>query len=69
MRHMQLILTQCKAIPTFLPEFPCFPYQKHKVRFCFSRIWHEWEIDNNTFVGMWMREGDSCETKSRQTKV
>ncbi|OXB68857.1 hypothetical protein ASZ78_002272 [Callipepla squamata] len=31
-------------------------------------IWHEWEIDNNTFVGMWMREGDSCETKSRQTK-
>ncbi|XP_029857153.1 N-acetylglucosamine-1-phosphotransferase subunit gamma isoform X2 [Aquila chrysaetos chrysaetos] len=34
-----------------------------------STIWHEWEIDNNTFVGMWMREGDSCETKSRQTKV
>uniref|UniRef100_A0A8C0VQ11 N-acetylglucosamine-1-phosphate transferase subunit gamma n=1 Tax=Cyanistes caeruleus TaxID=156563 RepID=A0A8C0VQ11_CYACU len=32
-------------------------------------IWHEWEIDNNTFIGMWMREGDSCETKSRQTKV
>ncbi|XP_053936931.1 N-acetylglucosamine-1-phosphotransferase subunit gamma [Cuculus canorus] len=32
-------------------------------------IWHEWEIENNTFVGMWMREGDSCETKSRQTKV
>ncbi|XP_074775429.1 N-acetylglucosamine-1-phosphotransferase subunit gamma isoform X2 [Athene noctua] len=34
-----------------------------------STIWHEWEIDNNTFIGMWMREGDSCETKSRQTKV
>ncbi|XP_062491059.1 N-acetylglucosamine-1-phosphotransferase subunit gamma isoform X2 [Pezoporus occidentalis] len=32
-------------------------------------IWHEWEINNNTFIGMWMREGDSCETKSRQTKV
>nr|XP_021147470.1 N-acetylglucosamine-1-phosphotransferase subunit gamma isoform X2 [Columba livia] len=32
-------------------------------------IWHEWEIENNTFVGMWMREGDSCETRSRQTKV
>ncbi|NXF98018.1 GNPTG phosphotransferase, partial [Eubucco bourcierii] len=32
-------------------------------------IWHEWEIENNTFLGMWMREGDSCETKSRQTKV
>ncbi|NXO24164.1 GNPTG phosphotransferase, partial [Cisticola juncidis] len=35
----------------------------------FFRIWHEWEIENNTFTGMWMREGDSCETKSRQTKV
>ncbi|XP_064009993.1 N-acetylglucosamine-1-phosphotransferase subunit gamma isoform X2 [Pogoniulus pusillus] len=34
-----------------------------------STIWHEWEIENNTFLGMWMREGDSCETKSRQTKV
>uniref|UniRef100_A0A452IYS1 Uncharacterized protein n=1 Tax=Gopherus agassizii TaxID=38772 RepID=A0A452IYS1_9SAUR len=32
-------------------------------------IWHEWEIYNNTFVGMWMREGDSCETKTRETKV
>lgn len=32
-------------------------------------IWHEWEIENNTFVGMWMRDGDSCETKNRETKV
>ncbi|XP_078237498.1 N-acetylglucosamine-1-phosphotransferase subunit gamma [Pogona vitticeps] len=32
-------------------------------------IWHEWEIENNTFVAMWMRDGDSCETKNRQTKV
>ncbi|CAH2307247.1 N-acetylglucosamine-1-phosphotransferase subunit gamma [Pelobates cultripes] len=32
-------------------------------------IWHEWEIENNTFSGMWMREGDSCGTKNRQTKV
>lgn len=32
-------------------------------------IWHEWEIENNTFSGMWMREGDSCGAKSRQTKV
>ncbi|XP_050823617.1 N-acetylglucosamine-1-phosphotransferase subunit gamma isoform X4 [Gopherus flavomarginatus] len=34
-----------------------------------TSIWHEWEIYNNTFVGMWMREGDSCETKTRETKV
>ncbi|KAM6423617.1 N-acetylglucosamine-1-phosphotransferase subunit gamma isoform 1-T1 [Liasis olivaceus] len=32
-------------------------------------IWNEWEIENNTFVGMWMRDGDSCETKNRETKV
>ncbi|KAM4697579.1 N-acetylglucosamine-1-phosphotransferase subunit gamma [Rhinophrynus dorsalis] len=32
-------------------------------------IWQEWEIENNTFSGMWMREGDSCGVKNRQTKV
>ncbi|MCI4374251.1 hypothetical protein PGIGA_G00004270 [Pangasianodon gigas] len=32
-------------------------------------IWQEWEIENNTFTAMWMREGDSCGTKNRQTKV
>ncbi|XP_043825373.1 N-acetylglucosamine-1-phosphotransferase subunit gamma isoform X2 [Dromiciops gliroides] len=34
-----------------------------------SMIWDEWEIFNNTFTGMWMRDGDSCGTKNRQTKV
>uniref|UniRef100_A0A4W4EYH0 N-acetylglucosamine-1-phosphate transferase subunit gamma n=1 Tax=Electrophorus electricus TaxID=8005 RepID=A0A4W4EYH0_ELEEL len=32
-------------------------------------IWQEWEIENNTFTAMWMREGDSCGNKNRQTKV
>ncbi|KAM5331454.1 N-acetylglucosamine-1-phosphotransferase subunit gamma isoform 2-T2 [Glossophaga mutica] len=32
-------------------------------------IWHEWEIANNTFRGMWMRDGDSCHSQSRQSKV
>ncbi|XP_023567501.1 N-acetylglucosamine-1-phosphotransferase subunit gamma isoform X1 [Octodon degus] len=32
-------------------------------------IWHEWEITNNTFTGMWMRDGDSCRDRSRQSKV
>uniref|UniRef100_A0A3Q3VVC3 Uncharacterized protein n=1 Tax=Mola mola TaxID=94237 RepID=A0A3Q3VVC3_MOLML len=32
-------------------------------------IWHEWEITNNTFTGMWMRDGDTCGTKNRETKV
>uniref|UniRef100_UPI003AAC8F19 N-acetylglucosamine-1-phosphotransferase subunit gamma isoform X1 n=2 Tax=Centroberyx gerrardi TaxID=166262 RepID=UPI003AAC8F19 len=32
-------------------------------------IWQEWEIANNTFTGMWMREGDACGSRNRQTKV
>lgn len=32
-------------------------------------IWQEWEIVNNTFTGMWMREGDACGSRNRQTKV
>lgn len=32
-------------------------------------IWHEWEVENNTFTGMWMREGDACGTRNRETKV
>ncbi|XP_053413279.1 N-acetylglucosamine-1-phosphotransferase subunit gamma [Nycticebus coucang] len=32
-------------------------------------IWQEWEITNNTFAGMWMRDGDSCRSQSRQSKV
>ncbi|XP_017321496.1 N-acetylglucosamine-1-phosphotransferase subunit gamma [Ictalurus punctatus] len=32
-------------------------------------VWQEWEIENNTFTAMWMREGDACGSKNRQTKV
>lgn len=32
-------------------------------------IWHEWELSNYTFKAMWMRDGDSCRTRSRQSKV
>lgn len=35
----------------------------------FPSIWHEWEIANNTFKGMWMTDGDSCHSRSRQSKV
>uniref|UniRef100_A0A4W6G2N7 N-acetylglucosamine-1-phosphate transferase subunit gamma n=1 Tax=Lates calcarifer TaxID=8187 RepID=A0A4W6G2N7_LATCA len=34
-----------------------------------STIWQEWEIANNTFTGMWMRDGDACGTRNRETKV
>ncbi|KAK5850689.1 hypothetical protein PBY51_001545 [Eleginops maclovinus] len=32
-------------------------------------IWQEWEMVNNTFTGMWMRDGDACGTRNRETKV
>ncbi|XP_077358355.1 N-acetylglucosamine-1-phosphotransferase subunit gamma isoform X2 [Festucalex cinctus] len=32
-------------------------------------IWHEWEIANNTFTGMWMRDGDTCGNRNREAKV
>ncbi|XP_028263263.1 N-acetylglucosamine-1-phosphotransferase subunit gamma [Parambassis ranga] len=32
-------------------------------------IWQEWEIANNTFTGMWMRDGDVCGSRNRETKV
>ncbi|XP_076025783.1 N-acetylglucosamine-1-phosphotransferase subunit gamma [Genypterus blacodes] len=32
-------------------------------------IWQEWEMANNTFTGMWMREGDACGGRNRETKV
>ncbi|XP_068438769.1 N-acetylglucosamine-1-phosphotransferase subunit gamma [Clinocottus analis] len=32
-------------------------------------IWQEWEMANNTFTGMWMRDGDTCGTRNRETKV
>ncbi|XP_056390929.1 N-acetylglucosamine-1-phosphotransferase subunit gamma [Hyla sarda] len=32
-------------------------------------IWQEWEMENNTFTGMWMRSGDSCGNRNRQTKI
>lgn len=44
----------------------CF---KSSLLFVPHRIWQEWEIVNNTFTGMWMRDGDACGAKSRETKV
>ena len=36
--------------------------------FCI-RVWQEWEIENNTFVAMVMREGDKCGSNQRTMKV
>lgn len=53
----------CYPVNTLFPFISLHPL-------CLSnRIWQEWEIVNNTFLAMWMREGDACGNKNRQTKV
>jgi len=32
-------------------------------------VWQDWQIQNNTFTGMMMREGDSCGSISRTVKI
>ncbi|KAH3860807.1 N-acetylglucosamine-1-phosphotransferase subunit gamma-like [Dreissena polymorpha] len=32
-------------------------------------VWQEWEIENNTFIAMVMRQGDTCGNKHRTMKV
>lgn len=33
------------------------------------RVWQEWEIENNTFTAMEMREGEKCGDIHRTVKV
>lgn len=33
------------------------------------RVWQEWEIENNTFIAMEMREGEKCGDIHRTVKV
>lgn len=42
---------------------------RHGYLYVFLRVWQEWDIENNTFVAMVMREGDKCADKQRSVKV
>ncbi|XP_055991235.1 N-acetylglucosamine-1-phosphotransferase subunit gamma [Sorex fumeus] len=76
--HLFKLSGQCFSLveSTYKYEFcPFHNVTQHEQTFRWNAysgilgIWQEWEISNNTFSGMWMRDGDACHTRSRQSKV
>lgn len=77
-QHLRQLAGKCFTLmeSTYKYEFcPFHNITQHEQTFRWNAysgilgIWQEWEIENNTFTGMWMREGDACGTRSRETKV
>lgn len=77
-RHLSRLSGKCFSLveSTYKYEFcPFHNVTQHEQTFRWNAysgilgVWHEWEIANNTFAGMWMRDGDSCRARSRQSKV
>ncbi|XP_063078041.1 N-acetylglucosamine-1-phosphotransferase subunit gamma [Engraulis encrasicolus] len=77
-RHLHHLAGKCFSYieSTYKYEFcPFHNITQHEQTFRWNAysgilgIWQEWAIQNNSFTGMWMREGDSCGNKNRQTKV
>ncbi|KAM6897883.1 N-acetylglucosamine-1-phosphotransferase subunit gamma [Xenentodon cancila] len=76
--HLHRLAGKCFSLTesTYKYEFcPFHNITQHEQSFRWNAysgilgIWHEWEISNNTFTGMWMRDGDACGTRNRETKV
>lgn len=77
-QHLHQLAGKCFTLmeSTYKYEFcPFHNITQHEQTFRWNAysgilgIWQEWEIENNTFTGMWMREGDACGARSRETKV
>ncbi|XP_029133831.1 N-acetylglucosamine-1-phosphotransferase subunit gamma isoform X2 [Labrus bergylta] len=76
--HLQRLAGKCFSFieSTYKYEFcPFHNITQHEQSYRWNAysgilgIWQEWEIVNNTFTGMWMRDGDTCGTRNRETKV
>ncbi|KAM3591377.1 uncharacterized protein V6R79_001002 [Siganus canaliculatus] len=76
--HLHRLAGKCFSLTesTYKYEFcPFHNITQHEQTFRWNAysgilgIWQEWEIVNNTFTGMWMRDGDTCGTRNRETKV
>ncbi|KAM9715948.1 N-acetylglucosamine-1-phosphotransferase subunit gamma isoform 2-T4 [Menidia menidia] len=76
--HLHHLAGKCFSLTesTYKYEFcPFHNITQHELSFRWNAysgilgIWQEWEIKNNTFSGMWMRDGDACGTRNRETKV
>ncbi|KAK7919748.1 hypothetical protein WMY93_011032 [Mugilogobius chulae] len=77
-QHLHLLAGKCFSLmeSTYRYEFcPFHNITQHEQSIRWNAysgilgIWQEWEIENNTFTGMWMREGDACGARNRETKV
>ncbi|XP_040923053.1 N-acetylglucosamine-1-phosphotransferase subunit gamma [Toxotes jaculatrix] len=76
--HLHRLAGKCFSLTesTYKYEFcPFHNVTQHEQSFRWNAysgilgIWQEWEIANNTFTGMWMRDGDTCGNRNRETKV
>ncbi|XP_037363722.1 N-acetylglucosamine-1-phosphotransferase subunit gamma isoform X2 [Talpa occidentalis] len=76
--HLSGLSGQCFSLVESTYKYELCPFHnvtQHEQTFRWNAysgilgVWHEWEITNGTFTGMWMREGDSCHARSRQSKV
>ncbi|XP_077481459.1 N-acetylglucosamine-1-phosphotransferase subunit gamma [Stigmatopora argus] len=76
--HLARLAGRCFSLTESLYRYELCPFHnitQHEQSFRWNAysgilgIWHEWEIANNSFTGMWMRDGDTCGTRNRQAKV
>ncbi|XP_054622980.1 N-acetylglucosamine-1-phosphotransferase subunit gamma isoform X2 [Dunckerocampus dactyliophorus] len=74
--HLYRLAGKCFSLTESVYEFcPFHNITQHEQSFRWNAysgilgIWQEWEIANNTFTGMWMRDGDTCGTRNREAKV
>ncbi|AWP17531.1 putative N-acetylglucosamine-1-phosphotransferase subunit gamma isoform 2 [Scophthalmus maximus] len=75
--HLHRLAGKCFSLTesTYKYEFcPFHNVTQHEQSFRWNAysgilgIWQEWEMANNTYTGMWMRDGDTCGTRNRETK-
>uniref|UniRef100_A0AAX7U7Y9 N-acetylglucosamine-1-phosphate transferase subunit gamma n=1 Tax=Astatotilapia calliptera TaxID=8154 RepID=A0AAX7U7Y9_ASTCA len=76
--HLHQLAGKCFSLTesTYKYEFcPFHNVTQHEQTFRWNAysgilgIWQEWEMANNTFTSMWMRDGDTCGNRNRETKV
>nr|XP_057917942.1 N-acetylglucosamine-1-phosphotransferase subunit gamma isoform X2 [Doryrhamphus excisus]XP_057917943.1 N-acetylglucosamine-1-phosphotransferase subunit gamma isoform X2 [Doryrhamphus excisus]XP_057917945.1 N-acetylglucosamine-1-phosphotransferase subunit gamma isoform X2 [Doryrhamphus excisus] len=76
--HLNRLAGKCFSLTESVYRYEFCPFHnitQHEQSFRWNAysgilgIWQEWEIANNTFTGMWMRDGDTCGTRNREANV
>ncbi|CAN9508558.1 unnamed protein product [Ophioblennius macclurei] len=77
-KHLHRLAGKCFSLTESMYKYEFCPFHnvtQHEQSFRWNAysgilgVWQEWEIVNNTFTGMWMRDGDACGARNRETKV